>query len=132
MTRHWRSGRGMSLPRLETLFRSKTGIRATFAPARLPHHDLKRLSENLPRNYDEARRAYQRQTDRRKGNTMALERKQDGIRLSNDGLGALARKPPLHDKDITIATFQLMCVPIVEFSAPQSCEHECTLIASTT
>jgi hypothetical protein len=50
----------MSLPRLETLFRSKTGTRATFAPARLPHHDLKRLSENLPKEsqgiYDEARR----------------------------------------------------------------------------
>jgi hypothetical protein len=39
---------------------------------------------------------------------------------------------PLHDKDITIVMFQLVCVPIVEFSAPQSCEHECNLIASTT
>jgi hypothetical protein len=82
----------MSLPRLETLFRSKTGTRATFAPAWLLHHDLKRLSKNLPRYLRRSPpRTYQTQTDRRKGNTMALERNQDGIRLGNDGLGALAR-----------------------------------------
>jgi hypothetical protein len=63
---------------------------------------------------------------------MALERNQDGIRLGNDDLARSHEQRPLHDKDITIVMFQLVCVPIVEFSAPQSCEHECNLIASTT
>jgi hypothetical protein len=33
------------------------------------------------------------------------------------------------DKDITIVMFQSAPVPIVEFSADQSCEHECDSIA---
>ena len=37
-------------------------------------------------------------------------------------------QPPFHDKDITIAMFQLVCVPIVEFSADQPCNQECDSI----
>ena len=52
--------------------------------------------------------------------------------LATMDLARSHEQPPFHDKDITIVMFQLVCVPIVEFSAPQSCEHECNLIASTT
>jgi len=52
--------------------------------------------------------------------------------LATMDLARSHEQPPFHDKDITIAMFQLVCVPIVEFSAPQSCEHGCNLIASAT
>ena len=41
---------------------------------------------------------------------MALERNQDGIRLGNDDLARSHEQRPLHDKDITIVMFQLVCV----------------------
>jgi hypothetical protein len=95
------------------------------------------ISTDLPKIFQEAKEfttkpaAHLSNADRRKGNTMALERNQDGIPLPTD-LARSHEQPSLHDKDITIVMFQLVCVPIVEFSAPQSCEHECSLIASTT
>jgi hypothetical protein len=98
-------------------------VRLAFAPARLPHHDLKRPSENLPSSrgiYDEAHLS---KADRqKKGITMAFDLATMDLALSHE-------QPPFHDKDITIVMFQLVCVPIVEFSADQSCKHECDLIA---
>ena len=49
--------------------------------------------------------------------------------LATMDLARSHEQPPFHDKDITIVMFQLVCVPIVEFSADQSCKHECDLIA---
>jgi hypothetical protein len=48
--------------------------------------------------------------------------------LATMDLARAHEHPPFHDKDITILMFQLVSVPIVEFYADQSCNHECDLI----
>ena len=94
------------------------------------------ISDDLPKIFQIAeefttkRAAHLSKADRqknrqKKGITMAFD-------LATMDLARSHEQPPFHDKDITIAMFQLVCVPIVEFSAPQSCEHGCNLIASAT